>query len=561
MRILFLGTRHNSLSQRAQVELEEAGHHVEVAEVGNGAEMEAAARLHHPALIIAPMLKRAIPDTVWKRYTCLIVHPGIPGDQGPAALDWAILEGAPRWGVTVLEARKKLDGGPVWAHEDFAMRAASKSALYRREVSDAAMRAIHEAVKRFAQGHGSLPASEVDRSHGRERPACRQANRRMQWSDDADSIRRRIHSADSAPGLQATLSGVSVRLFGAHREDQIRGEPGRILGRREGAICVGCGDGAVWISHLRRRLAADDPRDGIKLPASVALSERLSGVPVLPLAVDVVPAAATYQPIRYREQDATGFLHFDLMNGAMGTHVLQRLLQAYRFARSRDTRVIVLCGGEDFWSNGIDLNDIEAATDPAQASWENILAMNALVREIIETDQHLVVSALRGNAGAGGAILALAADQVIAREGVVFNPHYQRMGGLHGSEYWTYLLPRRVGEATARNLTHALQPVGAARAKRIGLIDECLSEAGFDEAIRERAREFSGDRKWRRAMNEKTHQRNADEREKSLQSYADAELKEMHRNFFGADPAYHEARRAFVRKLPIAPAPAVEERA
>ena len=59
-------------------------------------------------------------------------------------------------------------------------------------------------------------------------------------------------------------------------------------------------------------------------------------------------------------------------------------------------------------------------------------------------DDKLVVAALQGNAGAGGVILALAADQVWARPGVVLNPHYQGMSGLYGSEYWTYLLPKRV---------------------------------------------------------------------------------------------------------------------
>jgi putative two-component system hydrogenase maturation factor HypX/HoxX len=40
-------------------------------------------------------------------------------------------------------------------------------------------------------------------------------------------------------------------------------------------------------------------------------------------------------------------------------------------------------------------------------------------------------------------MLALAADHVYAREGVVLNPHYRSMGGLFGSDYWTYTLPRR----------------------------------------------------------------------------------------------------------------------
>lgn len=561
MRILFLGTRHNSLSQRAQVELEEDGHRIEVVEVGDGGAMEAAARRHHPDLVVAPMLKRAIPAAVWKRHTCLIVHPGIPGDRGPSSLDWAILDGAPRWGATVLEAREELDGGPVWAHAGFAMRGASKSALYRREVADAAMRALHDAVGRFVDGRTPLPESQVDRSHGRERPPCRQADRRVDWAQDVDAILRRIRSADSAPGLHAQLAGVPVRLFGASREGRLMGRPGQIIARRDGAVCVACGDGAVWISHVRRRFDDGDPRDGIKLPATLALAGRLSGVALAPLAFDAIPDAPTFQPIRYRERGTIGYLHFDLANGAMGTHALERLLQAYRFARSRDTRVIVLCGGEDFWSNGIDLNDIEASADPAQASWRNILAMNALVREIVETDERLVLSAVRGNAGAGGAVLALAADEVVARDGAVFNPHYRRMGGLYGSEYWTYLLPRRVGEAAARQLTESMQPVGTARAQRIGLIDARLPTDDLDAAIEAHARRLADGRRWRRALRDKARRRAADERRRPLQAYADAELKEMHRNFFGADPAYHDARRAFVRKIPAVRRDEAAERA
>ena len=84
---------------------------------------------------------------------------------------------------------------------------------------------------------------------------------------------------------------------------------------------------------------------------------------------------------------------------------------------------------------------IEAADDPAAESWRNLHAIDDLVREIIETDSHLVISALAGDAAAGGVPLALAADHVVAREDVVLNPYYRHMGGLYGSEYWTYLLP------------------------------------------------------------------------------------------------------------------------
>lgn len=59
-------------------------------------------------------MKRPIPDDVWRGVRCLIVHPGPPGDRGPAALDRAILEGVAEWGVTVLQADGEFDAGPIW---------------------------------------------------------------------------------------------------------------------------------------------------------------------------------------------------------------------------------------------------------------------------------------------------------------------------------------------------------------------------------------------------------------------------------------------------------------
>ena len=126
-------------------------------------------------------------------------------------------------------------------------------------------------------------------------------------------------------------------------------------------------------------------------------------------------------------------------------------------------------GGPDFWSNGIHLNLIEAADHPAEESWRNINAMDDLVRDIIVTDRQLTIAALQGNAGAGGVFLALAADRVYARDGVILNPHYKGMGNLYGSEYWTYLLPRRVDAgAGARGHRAAGFPSACAAPRRWG---------------------------------------------------------------------------------------------
>jgi putative two-component system hydrogenase maturation factor HypX/HoxX len=227
--------------------------------------------------------------------------------------------------------------------------------------------------------------------------------------------------------------------------------------------------------------------------------------------------------------------------------------------RERDTQVLLLLGGEGFFSNGIDLNSIEAAAhrpgdSAADASWRNIQAMNDVALGVLQTTDRLTVSVLRGNAGAGGAFLALAADQVWAHGGVVLNPHYKNMGNLYGSEYWTYLLPRRLGEAGAKDLMAQRLPLLAAEALRIGLIDHDDEgpREGFEERCLERALALAGSYNQSGALAAQQARREQDEARRPLAQYREQELARMHRNFYGFDPSYHVARHHFVHKQPHA---------
>ncbi|MGZ9107164.1 MAG: formyltransferase family protein, partial [Rhodoplanes sp.] len=157
MRVLLLCHSFNSLTQRLHVELRERGHMVSVEFDINDAVTSEAVELFRPDLVIASFLKRAIPEEVWRGVRCLIVHPGIRGDRGPSALDWAILDGAELWGVTLIEATAEMDAGPVWAWRDFPMRIAIKSSLYRHEVTQAALACVLEAIAMIADGAAAAP--------------------------------------------------------------------------------------------------------------------------------------------------------------------------------------------------------------------------------------------------------------------------------------------------------------------------------------------------------------------------------------------------------------------
>ena len=119
------------------------------------------------------------------------------------------------------------------------------------------------------------------------------------------------------------------------------------------------------------------------------------------------------------------YVYFDFYNGAMNTDQCIELKDTIAAVKDSDAKMIVLMGGEDFFSNGIHLNWIEASDDPALESWNNINAIDDLILEVIDTPEQITISALRNNAGAGGVILALACDEVIVRQGIVLNPHYK----------------------------------------------------------------------------------------------------------------------------------------
>jgi methionyl-tRNA formyltransferase len=170
---------------------------------------------------------------------------------------------------------------------------------------------------------------------------------------------------------------------------------------------------------------------------------------------------------------------------------------------------------------------------------------------VYPTTDKLVISALASNAGAGGAILPLAADFVVCRDGVVLNPHYKSMGWLYGSEYWTYLLPRRVGWDNAIEITENCLPVSAKRAKQIGLIDEVMHK---DRAIfAKEVHEFVMTRLSATPsllLAQKKERLKADERKRPLMAYRTHELRQMYKNFYVPNSPYHLARQAFVMKKP-----------
>lgn len=469
LKIILLSSAFNGLTQRAWAALKEAGHMVSFQLFTDEIEVVRAVERAQPDIVICPFLKDRVPAELWQndKVPVIIIHPGIIGDRGASALDWTIVNGLKKWGVTALQAVEEMDAGPVWSSHGFDVpHPIRKSELYNSAVSDAAMKCIFDTIISFIKGGKPTPLPEINHVEGRLQPNMKQADRSIDWSQPTLSILQKINASDGVPGIKTIIGDKEYYVYDAHPSNQI-GEAGKILGKRFGSILLGTGDKSLWIGSLKP--VNEDGRSLFKYPAVQVLGDKLASVPDLDTPLSAEKIDEEYSPVRYTQDGQIGELTFDFYNGAMSTEQCEHAVEALRFAKSQNIKILIVKGGWNAFSNGIHLNTIEAADCPGEEAWRNIQAIDDVCLEIL-TAQQFVIAGVSGSAGAGGVMLALTADLVLARDGIVLNPHYATMG-LYGSEYWTYTLPKRVGAEEAKALTSDCLPVSAAQALNIGLID------------------------------------------------------------------------------------------
>ncbi|KAF3769720.1 ClpP/crotonase [Cryphonectria parasitica EP155] len=403
----------------------------------------------------------------------------------------------------------------------------------------------------------------------------------------AKEISRRIRCADSQPGCLSSVLGHSLYLYGGIVEEgswcsETQTTPGSIVAVRDEAVCIRAADNmGVWITHIRRVKKKTDVQLWPKIPAVSGLRELgfLTDETVTqlsqPLATEDWTRAPheTYQDIwvdftkvyinRTSSLNRVAYVYSDFYNGAMSTHQCIKLMAALEFVLSTHTAdsplaAVVMMGGAGYFSNGIHLNVIEAAADPALESWNNINRINDIVYYLLHEFPSrgiLTVAGIRGNAAAGGVAMATACDCVVAGAEVVLNPAYAAIG-LYGSEYHSISYTARCGLEGSRRILSDMTPISAHDARSIRLVDHVLPGTGalLDTRIRNHvnavvrsagryrngsASYHAGWWKWR-----------ADISPLGLARARAMELGEMAQDFWGARSAtYHGRRAAFVRKM------------
>lgn len=179
---------------------------------------------------------------------------------------------------------------------------------------------------------------------------------------------------------------------------------------------------------------------------------------------------------------------------AIGWDMIVDFRKAFQTVREdKEIRVVILEGSGGNFSAGGDMELLGAGQSAPEylTIMKSIGEMVRLVREIPQP----VVCKVRGVAVGGGMNLALAGDFVLASHDARFQEVFVHIGvGLDAGG--TYILPRLVGLAKARELAMLGEPIDGRTAASMGLIYKSVSDEELDREVEKLARTVAAKSPW-----------------------------------------------------------------
>ena len=192
-------------------------------------------------------------------------HPSLlPAFRGPSSINWPIIKGESRTGLTIFRPNDGLDEGPVILQKETSIGPDDTLAsVYFDRLFPMGVAAMLEAADLVVAGkHRETVQDEGSASY---EGWCREAEARVNWANHVDFIYDLIRGCNPAPGAWTTLKGVKLQLFDAKKQTvrtfgTVKGKIGEVCEVGAGSITVSAQGGRIEI--FKAKLG-----DGKKLPS------------------------------------------------------------------------------------------------------------------------------------------------------------------------------------------------------------------------------------------------------------------------------------------------------
>ncbi len=199
----------------------------------------------------------------------------LPRYRGAAPINWAVINGETRTGLSAMRLDEGMDTGPVLLQEEVQIEPSDTAGTLHDRLASKSGQFIIRTLDGL--GKGSLREHPQDDSLAIYAPKIDPSVRRIRWSEPAERICALIRGLDPAPGALTTLEGRDLKLFSpVSRVEGIKGaEPGAVTFCASGLLEVAAGQGAVCIGSLqlagKKRLPVGEFLKGAPLREGVVL--------------------------------------------------------------------------------------------------------------------------------------------------------------------------------------------------------------------------------------------------------------------------------------------------
>jgi methionyl-tRNA formyltransferase len=190
-------------------------------------------------------------------------HPSLlPRHRGSSGINWAVIQGDTRTGLTILWADKGIDTGAILLQKEVAIESRDTTgSLYFNKLFPMGIEAIVEAVELIKAG--KAPKIPQDDSLATYEPPCDETHAGIDWSKPAPVVYNLIRGCDPQPGAFSTLGGQKVKFYQAQLLDETaETSPGQVIRIGKGEVVVSLNGGALSVGKLKGetgpKLSADE---------------------------------------------------------------------------------------------------------------------------------------------------------------------------------------------------------------------------------------------------------------------------------------------------------------
>lgn len=179
-------------------------------------------------------------------------HPSIlPRHRGASAINWAIIQGDTRTGLTIFWADKGIDTGPILLQKEVEIKPDDTTgSLYFNKLFPMGVDAMVEAVELIKKG--KAPRIPQDDSKATYEPPCDDRVASVNFEKSIEDIYNLIRGCDPQPGAYTTYQGKRVRFYEARMSSSaIHKQPGEIVSTEEGSVQIAVKGGIIQIGKLR----------------------------------------------------------------------------------------------------------------------------------------------------------------------------------------------------------------------------------------------------------------------------------------------------------------------